>query len=304
MTCLVEVEDVVKMYKEVVALDGVSLTVEEGKMTALLGSTGSGKTTLLKLISTFSETDKGKIKVCGYLMDSGRNPHIRNSIGFMFDHGIMDRELTVRENLEIRAALYPRNYDDVGGAVKRAAERAEAEAYLDYRYGKLGAKERRCADLARALVGNPRLLIVDEPTARLDSALRRRMWDIIVRLRKEGLTILVSTLYMKEASDCDRVVILHKGRIVATGSPKELKERYSSDKIRFVPKDAEGFERILTGDRVAFSRSGDTFTVEIASTLDALPLLERYREHIEDFEVNNGNMDEVFVNTIRTEGAV
>lgn len=162
--------------------------------------------------------------------------------------------------------------------------------------GKLSGGQRRRADIARALIHRPDILILDEPTTGLDPQTRRAIWDAIANLRREsGLTVLLTTHYMEEASGADDIVIVNRGRIVARGTPEELKERYSRDRMTLVPTDLGAAEDALGSAGVEYSVDRGVVTVPLRSTMDALPVIDILRGCIESFEVRTGTLDEAFV---------
>ncbi|MFG0331577.1 MAG: ABC transporter ATP-binding protein [Phycisphaerales bacterium] len=204
------------------ALRGVSLEVSAGQSVALLGPNGSGKSTLMRVVSGVTPADAGSIEV----FDTGRLDLIRQQIGVVFQTNGLDPHLTVRENLRCQAALFGWS----GVSAREQIDRALAELELTDRSDSLvktlsGGLARR-ADLARALLSQPRLLLLDEPTSGLDPAARE---SFLARLEREqstrGLTMLMSTHLIDEADRCDRVVLLHEGRVVADDSPQNLRRR-------------------------------------------------------------------------------
>lgn len=210
------------------ALDGVDLTVPAGQIVALLGPNGSGKTTLLKLICGLLRPDTGTIEVFG----SAQRAAIRREIGVVFSSNGLDRHLTVLENLRDHAAFY-------------GLPRAEAKSSIDAELARSGLTERRHdlvktlshglarrADLARALLHQPKLLLLDEPTTGLDPTARTGFLDELGRgCRERGLTVLMSTHLVDEADRCDRVVLLHRGDIVADDAPDTLRRQLGAQRV-------------------------------------------------------------------------
>ncbi|MBR2255299.1 MAG: ABC transporter ATP-binding protein [Candidatus Methanomethylophilaceae archaeon] len=289
----VSLRSVRKTYGDVTAVDDVSFDVGTGEFFAFLGPNGAGKSTVISMITSMSQPDSGEVTVFGR---NAADPEVRRCIGAVFQDPMLDGRLTVEENLGLRAEMYGMRKKEVGPAIDEAMASVGISELAGHRYGELSGGQRRSADLARALLHRPRLLILDEPTAGLDPVSRKRIWDTVRGLNAKGLTVLVTTHYMEEASEADDVVILDKGRIVAHGTPSLLKEAYSRDRLVMVPSDPESFGAFLSDAGIAFARQGDRFTVDLDGSLGALPVLDRVRDRLESFEVVAGTLDDVFVN--------
>ncbi|HTX01104.1 MAG TPA: ATP-binding cassette domain-containing protein [Acidimicrobiales bacterium] len=235
---LVEAEGLVKSFGKLNALDGLDLVVPAGQLTAVLGPNGAGKTTLIRTIATLLRPDAGSISVLGH--DLRRHPEaVRRLIGLAGQSAAVEPAMTGRENLVMVARLY--------GQPRRAA-RASAAAVLD----RLGLGEiagrpvrtysggmRRRLDLGASLVGAPRLLLLDEPTTGLDPRSRYELWDTIRELAAAGTEILLSTQYLDEADQlASRIVIIDAGRLLAEGTPGELKSRAGMDRIEVHVREA------------------------------------------------------------------
>ena len=223
---LIEVSGVRREYAggrrsgAVVALDGVSLGVARGEFLALLGPNGSGKSTLLRLLCTLDTPGAGTVRLFGE--DPARNPRaVRARIGVLFQHPAIDPLLTVRENLMTQASLY--GVRSARERVEACAREMEIEDRLDERAGRLSGGLVRRADLARALVHEPELLLLDEPTTGLDPSARARFMETVSALvRERGMTVVMSTHLMDEAERAGRVAMLSGGRVVASGTRAAL----------------------------------------------------------------------------------
>jgi len=208
----------------------------------------------------------------------------------------MDRLLTVRENLEVRGGMYGLSKDDIRSAVERAMSVTGCDEFSDRPYGKLSGGQRRRADIARALVHSPRLIILDEPTSGLDPQSRRTIWDTVMGLnRTEGLTVLLTTHYLEEAAGADDVVIIDHGRIAAHGTPSEIREKHSQDRLVIVPSDRDALMSVLDGLGVSYSSVQSTVEVLLSRTVDAIPILKAAEGHIASFEVRMGTLDDAFL---------
>lgn len=253
------------------AVKGVSFDVPEGSFFAFLGPNGAGKSTTISMICGLLEPDSGSAEVFGR---PASDPSARRDVGVVFQEPMMDARLTVRENLALRGSLYGLSGAELDEGVAGALRAADATGFADRRYGELSGGMRRRADIARALVHRPRLLLLDEPTAGLDPRTRKAIWDSVLELdRGSGLTVLLTTHHMEEAAGADGVVVIDRGEVVARGTPASLKEAYGGDRMSFVPTDAAEAERALEAAGVAYTESKGTISVALESTLDAVPLI-------------------------------
>lgn len=287
----IEVKGLVKTYGDMRAVDGIGFSVPEGSFFAFLGPNGAGKSTTISIICSLLEQDSGEVRIFGREVS---DLTIRNDIGVVFQDPMLDPKLTVRENLEIRASMY--GLKDVRSAVERAMADADCTEFSKQRYGTLSGGQRRRADIARALVHSPRVLILDEPTSGLDPHTRKVIWESVFRLnRQNNMTVLLTTHYMEEAANADDVVVIDHGRIVAHGTPEELRERYSRDRMIVVPKDVSSMKDALDSLGVRYSLERDVFTIELGATVDAVPIIDSVRGMMVSFEVRMGSMDDAFV---------
>jgi len=292
---IIEVSGLQKSYGSVHAVKGLDFYVESGKIFAFLGPNGAGKSTTIDIICTFLQSDAGKVVVDGNVLGKDDNA-IRSSIGAVFQDGLLDPLLTIRENLSIRAGFYGVRGKKLEQVLTDVAKRVSITEILNRPYGKLSGGQRRRCDIARALVNTPKMLFLDEPTTGLDPQTRKSVWETITSLQREtGMTIFLTTHYMEEAAEADYVIVIDNGSIVAKGTPSDLKERYTSDKVTLVSKEPEALAAKLTADGLANSVVANRVAVPIPNTLAALPLLERYKDQFTGFTVTTGTMDEAFI---------
>jgi len=238
MRAAVEARGLSKHYGRIAAVDGIDFRVGVGECFGFLGPNGAGKTTTMKMIYGLASVETGELDVLG-LDARHQRREVKARIGVVPQEENLDRELTVRENLETQA-LYHR----IAANGERTDELLEL-ALLSTRAGDRpqalsGGMKRRLL-IARALVNRPELVVLDEPTTGLDPQARRALWDLLDRLKREGVTLIITTHYMEEAQRiCDRLVIMDSGHIVAEGSPAELLERYEQDSLEGVFLDITG----------------------------------------------------------------
>ncbi len=297
MENVLEISGLKKSYGRIEAVRGIDLEVKRGELFAFLGPNGAGKSTTIEIISTLLEPDAGSVRVCGF--ELGReDAEIRKSIGIVFQYSVLDNLLTVEENLEIRASFYGLTGKKRKDAIDFAATVAGVTSFIRQPYGKLSGGQRRRADIARALVNTPKLILLDEPTTGLDPQTRLNVWDAIHNLQENNhLTVFLTTHYMEEAAVADNVAIIDHGLIVATGTPAALKSRYSADRLYLVANDYEQMRTLLEERGIAYQFSGGQFVIGIGSSLEALPILEDLKGTYTDFQVIAGDMDDVFVGT-------
>ena len=290
-----EVHGLVKSYGDVQAVRGIDFYVEKAKIFAFLGPNGAGKSTTIEILSTALHADQGGAVINGYTLGKD-DSKIRSSIGVVFQGHYLDDLLTVRENLLTRGSFYGLKGASLHQAVERAARDAEVTDFLHRPYGKLSGGQRRRADIARALVNRPQILFLDEPTTGLDAQTRRNVWEFINHLKVEnGVTIFLTTHYMEEAAGADYVIVIDHGKIAAKGTPAQLKEDYAHDQLRLWVKDQDALAALMKEMSLAYGQQADIMTIAIASTLDALPIVERCRDHISGFEVLQGTMGDAFI---------
>jgi lipooligosaccharide transport system ATP-binding protein len=228
---LVEARDLTKRFGSFVAVDGIDFAIEPGEAFGFLGPNGAGKSSTMRMVGCVSPVSGGHLRVLG--MDPARDgPAIRARLGVVPQEDNLDTELTVWDNM----LIYGRYFDLPRAVIReRAAELLEFVQLVDRRDSRVdplsGGMKRRVT-IARALINQPELLLLDEPTTGLDPQARHQLWDRLYRLKQEGVTLVLTTHYMDEAEQlCDRLVIMDRGRIVAAGSPRALIEQYATREV-------------------------------------------------------------------------
>lgn len=303
----IEVENLVKSYRAVRAVDGVSFSVPDGQLFAFLGANGAGKSTTIGCLTTLLHADNGTMRVAGFDVRTEAEK-VRAAIGVVFQGSLMDAALTVRENLRLRAtlSLVPRSV--FGPRLAELSALIELDDVLDRPFGRLSGGQRRRADIARALLHDPAILFLDEPTAGLDPASRVAVWSAIGRLRRDhGLTVFLTTHYMDETEEADEVCIIDSGQLVASGTPTALRAKHSRSILSITADDPETLIRSLGGGGgggSAVDIDGDVIRVAVADADEARRILAAHGDAIRDFEFRHGRMDDVFLAlTGRTEEA-
>jgi ABC-2 type transport system ATP-binding protein len=229
---VIQVTGLRKAYGEHVVLDGVELAVAEGTVFALLGPNGAGKTTMVHILSTLIGADAGELRVAGH--DVAREPDaVRAAIGVTGQFSAVDNLLTGRENLILMADLHHLGRAEGRRRAAELLERFDLTEAADRPAATYSGGMRRRLDLAMTLVGDPRLIFLDEPTTGLDPRSRRTMWELIRELVAGGVTIFLTTQYLEEADElADRIALLDDGNVVAEGTPEELKRRVPGGHVR------------------------------------------------------------------------
>lgn len=241
---IIEVKDLKKSYKNVEVLKGVDLKVEQGNIFALLGSNGAGKTTMIRIMTTLLKADGGSVVINGY--DIEKNPgDIRGSISLTGQFAAIDEILTGRENLQMIAKLrHLKNPNQVADELINRFGMSEA---ADRRVGTYSGGMKRRIDIAMSLVGNPKIIFLDEPTTGLDPEARLEVWKIVKELSAVGTTVFLTTQYLEEAEQlADKIAILHGGKIIALDTLEGLKKLFPPAKVEYVEKQPTLEEIFLT----------------------------------------------------------
>ena len=291
MKKVIEIENLHKSFKDVHAVNGLSFSVEEGELFAFLGVNGAGKSTTISIICGQLTKDEGKVVIDGCDVD-GNLDNAKMHLGVVFQNSVLDKNLTVYDNLQYRAALYGICGKAFKIRLEELCDLLDLKPILKRTLGKLSGGQKRRVDVARALIHNPKILILDEPTTGLDPQTRKNIWDVVTKLRKEkGVTVLLTTHYMEEAADADYVVIIDSGKIVAEGTPLELKNTYSGYFITLY----NVVETAVKTLGLKYERVGEAFRIEVPHTGEATKLILKHPEVFCDFEITKGKMDDVFL---------
>lgn len=294
MDKVIEIKNLKKYFGEVKAVDDISFSVKEGQLFAFLGLNGAGKSTTINIIVGILKKDSGECIVNSKSVDDIEK--ILPEIGIVFQSSVLDNKLTVLENLRYRAALYGIMKEEFDKNLNFLTEALDMKNILKKTFEKLSGGQKRKADIARALIHKPKLLILDEPTTGLDPQTRKLVWTLISQLRKsDRLTVLLTTHYMEEASEADYVAIMESGKIVATGTPTQLKNEYASDFMKIYGYDYKLIE-VLKSHDLKYIKNREFIQIEFKDTLSAKNFLMENEKMITDFEVIKGKMDDVFLN--------
>ncbi len=239
---LVEARGLTKRFDDFVAVDAIDFDIEKGEAFGFLGPNGAGKTSTMKMITTVSPITEGKMTVFG-LDPTTQGRAIRSRLGVVPQEDNLDLELTVAENLYIYGRYHDMKKAEINPRIDELLEFAQLTERRDSKVEPLSGGMKRRLTIARALINDPDLIILDEPTTGLDPQARHLLWDRLYRLKQEGATLIITTHYMDEAEQlCDRLVVMDEGRIVAEGSPLQLIQEYAPREVvelRFGEQDTD-----------------------------------------------------------------
>ncbi|MGB7859247.1 MAG: ABC transporter ATP-binding protein [Acidimicrobiia bacterium] len=228
---LVQARGLTKRFEDFVAVDGIDFDIQQGEVFGFLGPNGAGKTSTMRMISTVSPITDGKMTVFG-LDPSTQGRSIRQRLGVVPQEDNLDLELTVGENLYIYGRYHDMAKADIRMRIEELLDFAQLTDRRDAPVEPLSGGMKRRLTIARALINQPELVILDEPTTGLDPQARHLLWDRLYRLKQEGATLIITTHYMDEAEQlCDRLVVMDQARIVAEGSPRELIAQYAPREV-------------------------------------------------------------------------
>ena len=291
MSNIIEISSLSKRFGEVQAVNDLSFRVKEGELFAFLGINGAGKSTTINIMCGQLSKDSGTVQISGIDPDSDPDS-VKRNLGVVFQNSVLDKELSVQDNLQSRAALYGIRGKAFRERLAELAGLLEFDDLLKRTVGKLSGGQRRRIDIARALIHSPKILILDEPTTGLDPQTRSTLWQVIGDLRKnEGMTVFLTTHYMEEAADADYVVILDSGMIAAEGTPLELKNTYTGDFITVYGAEESQIKQL----GAPYETIRDAYRVSVPNTAAATELILKYPDIFRDYEITKGKMDDVFL---------
>jgi lipooligosaccharide transport system ATP-binding protein len=235
---LIQARGLTKRFKELIAVDAIDFDVRAGEAFGFLGPNGAGKTSTMRMIGCVSPVSAGALTIFG-LTPATDGPRIRGRMGVVPQMDTLDMELTVKENLVIYGRYFDLSWAEAGRRAVELLEFVQLSDRADDQVEPLSGGMKRRLTIARALINEPDLLLLDEPTTGLDPQARHLLWDRLYRLKQRGVTLVLTTHYMDEAEQlCDRLVVMDNAQIVAEGSPRELIDRYSTRdvlELRFPP---------------------------------------------------------------------
>ena len=278
---ILQAKGLTKNYGDHTAVKDINLEFKKGSFNAILGPNGAGKSTTISMLIGLKRATNGQIIYA---------PNTR--IGVVFQTSVLDEKLTVKENLAIRAQQYK---GIKGGRVEDLINQLGLTTFQKQLYGTLSGGQKRRVDIARALLSNPDILFLDEPTTGLDIQTRKSIWDLLYRLqRDEGMTIILTTHYLDEADEADQLYIIDHGKVIAQGSAAEIKSEYASNLLKICFKDKQ-VEKFLPKNMPVEKENEFEYSLYPKSQLEAIDYLTQVREKIASFEFRLGTMDDAFI---------
>jgi len=291
----IQVEALTKKYRGRPAVDGISFEVADGAVFAFVGTNGAGKSTTIGCLTTVLPFDSGSVRVLGHDVTREGNA-VREGIGVVFQDSVLDPALTARENLQLRARMSLVARDRIAARIADLTALIGLDEFLDRPYGALSGGQRRRVDVARALLHEPRVLFLDEPTAGLDPASRALVWRTLHTLRAQTeLTVFLTTHYLEETEEADQVCVVDAGRIIAEDTPARLRAKYSRSVLTVTSDDADSLLAAARAAGAAPTLDGEELVIEVPDAATARQLLATHGEHVRDFEFRHGRMDDVFL---------
>lgn len=288
---IIKIENLEKSFGKTKAVRKINLEVYEGSLFAFLGINGAGKSTTISMMYGGLKIDSGRITICGQDVATHLDK-IKNQIGVVFQDSILDKTLTVYENLKFRAGFYGIFGQEFKARYQELEKLFDLAEIKNQKIQKLSGGQKRRVDIARAIIHQPKILILDEPTTSLDPGTRSKVWRIISKLREDlKMTIFLTTHYMEEAADADYVTILDKGRIIAEGTPLELKTQYSTDVLHLYGVDESEVKKL----KLPYQKIHKDFQIKVKNSAVVTQLIVKNPELFQDFELIKSTLDDVFL---------
>lgn len=288
---IIKIENLEKSFGKTKAVRKINLEVYEGSLFAFLGINGAGKSTTISMMYGGLKIDAGRITICGQDVATHLDK-IKNQIGVVFQDSVLDKTLTVYENLKFRASFYGIFGQDFKARYQELEKLFDLAEIKNQKIQKLSGGQKRRVDIARAIIHQPKILILDEPTTGLDPGTRSKVWRIISKLREDfKMTIFLTTHYMEEAADADYVTILDKGRIIAEGTPLELKTQYATDVLHLYGVDESEVKKL----KLPYQKIHKDFQIKVKNSAVVTQLIVKNPELFQDFELIKSTLDDVFL---------
>ncbi|HIW89531.1 ABC transporter ATP-binding protein [Ligilactobacillus pabuli] len=278
-----ETKGLTKNFGQQTAVASLDLKIEEGSFTAILGPNGAGKSTTIAMLLGLLRPSSGTITY----------QNSKPRIGVVFQNSVLDAELSVKENLQVRQKMTgTKDQAEILTVMKRLG----VSEFAKKRYGRLSGGQRRRVDIARALLGQPEILFLDEPTAGLDIQTRQAIWQVLGELRQQdNLTIVLTTHYLEEADQSEMIFIIDQGQLIAHGSATSLKQRYAKNQLVLEGTDSETLKRLIPEELEPVVITDQQLLVNPVSTQQAIQCLLAVQSELQHFEYREGTLDDAFI---------
>ncbi|HHF7019829.1 TPA: ABC transporter ATP-binding protein [Streptococcus mutans] len=279
---ILKTQDLTKTYGQHIAVNHVNLEIEKGSFTAILGPNGAGKSSTIQMLIGLSQPDSGSVHYAQEI-----------KIGVVFQNSVLDEMLTVKENLQIRACQYKQV---ASGKVEELIEQLGLTNFSHQQYSSLSGGQKRRVDIARALLNNPDILFLDEPTTGLDIQTREAIWDLLNLLQeKQKMTVVLTTHYLDEADSADQVYIVDHGQIIAQGTANQIKGKYAKNILKLQTGNIDPLLDYLRDDSLIEKVNEGEIILKPETAQSALDIINDCRDLIDNFEFRSGTMDDAFI---------
>lgn len=298
----IEIKDLTKQYGKFFAVDNLSFEIRQGDFVGFLGVNGAGKSTTVNMLSTILTPDGGEAYLCGYKLGK-EDMMIRKSIGVVYQSNVLDDLFTVKENIVTRSKMLGLNDNTINRRLSDLSDILKLSDIMNKRYRVLSGGQKRRCEIAFALMHSPKILFLDEPTTGLDPSTRADVWDAVEKLRANtDMTVFLTTHYMEEAQSADKIIIISSGKMLAEGTPFELKEKFAKDslKLYFSEKNRDKVLDIVGKEGLITTSYGGC--IEAQNPFAAAETAGMLKGIVDGFEIVQGKMDDVFLNVTNKYG--
>ncbi len=279
---ILKTQDLTKTYDQRIAVNHVNLEIEKGSFTAILGPNGAGKSSTIQMLIGLLQPDSGSVHYAQEI-----------KIGVVFQNSVLDEMLTVKENLQIRACQYKQV---ASGKVEELIDQLGLTNFSHQQYGSLSGGQKRRVDIARALLNNPDILFLDEPTTGLDIQTREAIWDLLNLLQeKQKMTVVLTTHYLDEADSADQVYIVDHGQIIAQGTANQIKGKYAKNILKLQTGNIDPLLDYLRDGSLIEKVNEGEIILKPETAQSALDIINDCRDLIDNFEFRSGTMDDAFI---------
>lgn len=299
---IIKVKNLYKSFDKVKAVNGISFEVNRQDLFAFIGQNGAGKSTTINMIANLLKPDQGEIELFGLNYEQNAN-EIKQKIAFVFQDSLLDKLLTVQENLLLRASLFNISKNKALSKIQEFAKRFDFEKILNHRYGKLSGGQRRKIDIVNSLISEPEIIFLDEPTTGIDPKARKLIWKLLLQIKEEtNLTIFLTTHYLEEVNKANVLAIIDEGEIIICDTPYNIKKQYSRNYIRLFIEESPKIVSFLQKEKLNYAYSGDYYRIYVDEKINLVELITNISKYSLDFEVIKGNIDDSFLNLTNKHG--
>lgn len=301
METSIRVEQLCKSYQGTTVVKNISFQVNKGEIFAFLGPNGAGKSTTISILSTLLKKDSGTVIINGFRLGQ-EDERIRSGIGIVFQNSVLDELLSVKQNLILRSALYHLPYKQACRRVQKLCDICDLHDIMHQLVGTLSGGQRRRCDIARALIPEPEILILDEPSTGLDPKARKQLWDTISALHKERhMTVFMTTHYMEEAEIADHLCIIKQGNIIFDKPMKEVHKQYAAEQLLLYPASKAQLIAELNRHHIPFHEQNEALCIHTGGMLKTMSVLRLCERYIQRFENHPGNIEELYLQMLQEE---